>query len=76
MLNGWVRGERGLMMHLLAHKHKRGKITEEKSEIAVASRMNEQERVRCIESEITEAILEEIVEKRTVGIEERSRLGW
>jgi hypothetical protein len=45
-------------MQLLIHKHTRGKITEEKSEIAVASRMNGQERARCIECEITEAILE------------------
>ena len=66
-----VRG-RGEWGYLLAHKRIRGKITEEKSEIAVANRMNEQERARRIEGEVTEAILE-VIEESMIGMEESMR---
>ena len=71
-LNAAAARGRGEWGHLLAHKHTRGKITEEKSEIAVANRTNEQERARCIESEVTEAILE-VIEESMIGMEESMR---
>ena len=66
---GKGRGEWGLMMHLPTG----GKITEEKSEIAVVSRANEQERARCIEYEITEAILE-VIEMMMIKTKESMRM--
>ena len=62
-----------VVMRLLKSKGAGVEITEEKSKIAVASRMNEQERARRIECEITEAILE-VIEKST--IKESIRMVW
>ena len=72
VLNAAAARGRGEWGHLLAHKHTRGKITEDKSEIAVANRTNEQERARCIESEVIEAILE-VIEEIMIGMEESMR---
>ena len=41
--------------------------------VVVASSMNEQERARCIECEITEAILE-VIEKRMIKTKESMRM--
>lgn len=63
-----------VVMRLLKSKGAGVEIIEEKSEIAVASRMDEQESARRIECEITEAILEVIEESMIGG--ESMRMVW